>query len=127
LASHADFWIVAGTAAPVIALAAVLVWRDSTSLTPKQLPRNLASGRISLVSGFIAAVTVAAQAVVLGDSLSYLRTGHADAHVSAGACEALEVWGVIAVAVSTSLVVIASMKAEDEDEKARKTEDGELA
>jgi hypothetical protein len=73
VAFHSDFWVVAGTAAPVIALAAVVAVKD---ILPglELLPRGKGR-RASTVAYYSAAYNLVMQTAVLGVSLESLSEG----------------------------------------------------
>jgi hypothetical protein len=74
MAYHADFWVLAGTTSPVVALAAVVsAWPTLAALSgAKRLSARLIKG----VAYFICLINIALQVVVAQAALTSLANGH---------------------------------------------------
>jgi hypothetical protein len=131
--SHTDFWIVTGTASPVIALAAVVAARDATAVIPTcgqlgqdALPREIVrAGQTAMVSVLASWINLVVQLTVLMASLEYLRTG-SEWMMPSGTAMWLEGAGIASLAVSAISALMAANHAKRAKMLARAAEPDEL-
>jgi hypothetical protein len=74
MAYHADFWVLAGTTSPVVALAAVV--SAGSTLAALSGEKRLSARLIKGVAYFICLLNIALQAVVAQAALTSLAAGH---------------------------------------------------